>query len=152
MYGRNRFFFIAACMALLSVAMLFIAPVISKSLVHHSDCVSSAITTAMPEHHGMAMSGMHHDMAMPEHCEQNLTMVYPMMAGHAMSPMEEIACGYCHLLIHLPFVQFVLTIMLWLMLLCVHLSLPLQAIFSPIFRAWAPQRARAPPAAFLSAN
>lgn len=130
-------------MALLSVAMLFIAPVISKSLVHHSDCVSSAITTAMPEHHGMAMSGMHHDMAMPEHCEQNLTMVHPMMAGHAMSPMEEIACGYCHLLIHLPFVQFVLTIMLWLMLLCVHLSLPLQAIFSPIFRAWAPQRARA---------
>lgn len=108
--------------------MLFIAPVISKSLVHHSDCVSSAITTAMPEHHGMAMSGMHHDMAMPEHCEQNLTMVHPMMAGHAMSPMEEIACGYCHLLIHLPFVQFVLTIMLWLMLLCVHLSLPLQAI------------------------
>lgn len=75
-------------------------------------------------------------MAMPEHCEQNLTMVHPMMAGHAMSPMEEIACGYCHLLIHLPFVQFVLTIMLWLMLLCVHLSLPLQAIFSPIFRAW----------------
>ncbi|EPY4558338.1 MULTISPECIES: DUF2946 domain-containing protein [Klebsiella pneumoniae complex] len=139
-------------MALLSVAMLFIAPVISKSLVHHSDCVSSAITTAMPEHHGMAMPGMHHDMAMPEHCEQNLTMVHPMMAGHAMSPMEEIACGYCHLLIHLPFVQFVLTIMLWLMLLCVHLSLPLQAIFSPIFRAWAPQRARAPPAAFLSAN
>ncbi|STU51427.1 Uncharacterised protein [Klebsiella pneumoniae] len=49
-------------------------------------------------------------MAMPEHCEQNLTMVHPMMAGHAMSPMEEIACGYCHLLIHLPFVQFVLTI------------------------------------------
>ncbi|MGQ9438294.1 hypothetical protein ACUUZZ_27640, partial [Klebsiella pneumoniae] len=44
-------------MALLSVAMLFIAPVISKSLVHHSDCVSSAITTAMPEHHGMAMEG-----------------------------------------------------------------------------------------------
>ena len=115
--------------------MLFIAPVISKSLVHHSDCVNSAITTAMPEH-----------------CEKNHTMIHPMMAGHAMSPMEEIACGYCHLLIHLPFVQFVLTIMLWLMLLCVHLSLPLQAIFSPIFRAWTPQRARAPPAVFLSAN
>ncbi|STV85522.1 Uncharacterised protein [Klebsiella michiganensis] len=80
----------------------------------------------------MAMSGMHHDMAMPEHCEQNLTMVYPMMAGHAMSPMEEIACGYCHLLIHLPFVQFVLTIMLWLMLLCVHLSLLYRPFFSPI--------------------
>ncbi|VEC05046.1 TonB-dependent copper receptor (plasmid) [Klebsiella pneumoniae] len=49
-----------------------------------------------------------------------------------MSPMEEIACGYCQLLIHLPFVQFVLTVMLWLMLLSVRLSLPLQAIPSPI--------------------
>ena len=152
MCGRNRFFFITACMALLSVAMLFIAPVISKSLVHHSDCVSSAITTAMPEHHGMAMSGMHHDMAMPEHCEQNLTMVHSMIAGHAMSPMEEIACGYCHLLIHLPFVQFVLTIMLWLMLLCVRIRFLLPAILCPIFRAWIPQRARAPPAVFLSAK
>ncbi|WP_414163577.1 DUF2946 domain-containing protein [Superficieibacter sp. BNK-5] len=139
-------------MALLSVAMLFVAPVISKSLAHHSDCVNSAITTAMPEHHGMAMSGMHHDVAMPELCEQNLTMVHRMMAGQAMSPMEEIACGYCQLLIHLPFVQFVLTVMLWLMLLCVRIPLPLLAILSPIFRAWAPQRARAPPAVFLSAN
>lgn len=91
-------------------------------------------------------------MAMPEHCEQNLTMVHRMMAEHAMSPMEEIACGYCQLLIHLPFVQLVLMVMLWLILLCVRLSLQLQAIFSPIFRAWAPQRARAPPAVFLSEN
>lgn len=91
-------------------------------------------------------------MAKPVHCEQNLTMVHRMMAGHVMSPMEEIACGYCQLLIHLPFVQFVLTVMLWLMLLCVRQFLPLQAILSPIFRAWTPQRARAPPAVFLSAN
>ncbi|EAO6748136.1 TPA: DUF2946 domain-containing protein [Salmonella enterica subsp. enterica serovar Saintpaul] len=139
-------------MALLSVAMLFVAPVISKSLAHHSDCVNPAIMTAMPDHHGMTMSGMHHDMAMPEHCEQNLPVVHRMMPGHAMSPMEEIACGYCQLLIHLPFVQFVLTVMLWLILLCVRLPLPLPAILSPIFRAWTPQRARAPPAFFLSAK
>lgn len=100
----------------------------------------------------MAMSGMHHGMATPEHCEQNLTMVHSMMAEHAMSPMEEIACGYCQLLIHLPFVQFVLTVMLWLMLLCVRTPLPLLAILSPISRAWTPQRARAPPASFFSAN
>lgn len=91
-------------------------------------------------------------MAMPEHCEQNVTMVHSMMAGHAMSPMEEIACGYCQLLIHLPFVQFVLNVLLWMMILSVHIPLPLLAILSPIFRAWAPQRARAPPAAFLTAN
>lgn len=75
-----------------------------------------------------------------------------MMAGQGMSPMEEIACGYCQLLIHLPFVQFVLTVMLWLILLCTHLSLPLPAILAPIFRPWSPQRARAPPAVYLSAN
>lgn len=91
-------------------------------------------------------------MVMPEQYEQNFIMVHCMMAGHAMSPMEEIACGYCHLLIHLPFVQFVLAVIFWLILLCVRLSLPLQALFSPIFRAWTPQCARAPPAAFLSAN
>ncbi len=139
-------------MALLSVAMLFIAPVISKSLAHHSGCVNSAISTTMPEHRGMTMSEMHHDMAMPDHCEQNFIMVHRMMPGHAMSPMEEIACGYCQLLIHLPFVQFVLKVMLWLMLLCVRIPLPLLVILSPIFRAWTPQRARAPPASFLSAN
>lgn len=137
--------------------MLFVAPVISKSLAHHSDCLKSATTTAMPDHHGpdphgMAMSGMLHDMAIAEPCEKNLTMVHRMMSGQAMSPMEEIACGYCQLLIHLPFVQFVLTVMLWLMLLCVHLSLPLLVILSPIFRTWTPLRARAPPAVFLSAN
>lgn len=139
-------------MALFSVAMLFVAPVISKSLAHHSDCLASATTMTMPDHHGMAMSGMHHNMTMPEHCEQNLTMGHRMMAGQAMSPMEEIACGYCQLLIHLPFIQFVLTVMLWLMLLCAHLSLPLLAILSPIFCPWAPQRARAPPSVYLSAN
>ncbi|EMM3404254.1 DUF2946 domain-containing protein [Klebsiella michiganensis] len=139
-------------MALLSVAMLFVAPVISKSLAHHSYCLKSVTTTAIHDHQDMAMSGMHHNMAMPEHCEQNVTMVHSMMAGHAMSPMEEIACGYCQLLIHLPFVQFVLNVLLWMMILCVHIPLPLLAILSPIFRAWAPQRARAPPAAFLTAN
>lgn len=136
-------------MALLSVAMLFVAPVISKSLTHHAGFVNSTITKAMTDNHGMAMSGMHQDMPVPELCEQNLTMTHPMMAGQAMSPMEEIACGYCQLLIHLPFVQFVLTVMLWLMLICVRLYLPLQVILSPIFRAWTPQRARAPPAVFL---
>ncbi len=109
------------------------------------------MTTAMPDHHGMTMSEMHHDMAMPEHCDQHLMMVHPMMSGQAMSPMEEIACGYCQLLIHLPFVPFVLMVMIWLMLLCVRQSLPLPVILSPIFRAWTPQRARAPPAVFHSA-
>lgn len=98
------------------------------------------------------MSGMHHSTAMPDHCEANLTMVHRMMSGNAMSPMEEIACGYCQLLIHLPFILFVLTALLWLMLLCVRLSPPLRTIFTPIFRAWTPQRARAPPAVFLTAN
>ncbi|MEB6377634.1 DUF2946 domain-containing protein [Leclercia adecarboxylata] len=130
--------------------MLFVAPVISKSLVHQPACPPSVTTITMSDHHGMAMSDMHHNMAMAEPCEQNFTLVHRLMAGSAMSPMEEIACGYCQLLIHLPFVPLVLTGLLWLVILCARIPLSLPAILSPVFRAWAPQRARAPPAASVN--
>ena len=136
--------------------MLFIAPVVSKSLAHQTVCQRTTATTvmSMPDtDRGMAinMSEMHHDMVTPAGCEKAAAMEHQMRSGKAMSPMEEIACGYCQLLIHLPFVEFLLTVLLWLMLLCTRRAPVLQIIFTPIFRAWAPQRARAPPSAFLSA-
>lgn len=65
-----------------------------------------------------------------------------------MSPMEEIACGYCQLLIHLPFILFALIFLLWLLL---HFIIPVFAtalFFATLLRPWKPQRARAPPAVF----
>ncbi|MGE0969936.1 DUF2946 domain-containing protein [Klebsiella sp. WOUb02] len=80
--------YIAAWLALFSIAMLFVAPVISKSISHRASC----------EHHNVAamnMSDMHHGMMMAEPCRTMSDMDQRMMSGQAMSPVEEIACGYC---------------------------------------------------------
>lgn len=115
--------------------MLFVAPVISKSIARQAACQHSSAISSMP---------------MPTRCEETAAMDHQMMSGQAMSPMEEIACGYCQLLVHLPFVQLMLAMLLWLLLLFV-VSTPLIPIAcAPIFRAWTPQRARAPPAVFLA--
>ncbi|HBZ7326272.1 DUF2946 domain-containing protein [Klebsiella michiganensis] len=150
MYRRSRFRFIATWLALLSVAMLFIAPVISKTLAHRTACQQSVSATKTHHDVPMTMPEMHHSMVKPGHCQPHHEMPHLMMPGQAMSPMEEIACGYCQLLIHMPFVQLMLTVLLVLMLLCIRKTSPLRVNFSPIFRVWAPQRARAPPAVFLS--
>lgn len=88
---------------------------------------------------------MHHSMVMKDSCQMMSDRDHRMMSGQAMSPVEEIACGYCQLLIHLPFVLNVVTALLWLMLLYVQRSPVLYAVFLPVIRIWAPQCARAPP-------
>ncbi|ENC9770192.1 TPA: DUF2946 domain-containing protein [Citrobacter koseri] len=142
MHGRTRINRITAWLALFAVAMLFIAPVISKSIARQADCEHSS--------HSMVMmsSGSHHDMAASVPCEPSLSVAHQMMSGKAMSPVEEIVCGYCQLLVHLPFVQFALVFLLWLLLLFVICCSVRPLHLSVIFRPWAPQRARAPPAVF----
>lgn len=140
---REPFFRIAAWLALLSIAMLFVAPLISKSLAHHETC--------QHEMFSMIMSGMQHDMPMAEHCHGDAGMNQRMLSGHGMSPVEEIACGYCQLLIHLPFDLLILAVLILLILLLFCSPLPQQPPFFPLFRAWTPQRARAPPAVFIFA-
>ncbi|MEX0566129.1 DUF2946 family protein [Raoultella terrigena] len=142
MHERTRTYPIAAWLALLAIAMLFVAPVVSKSIARQAACRHFSAASSMP------MPGMHHDMPMAAHCAERAAMDHQVMSGQAMSPMEEIACGYCQLLVHLPFVQLLLAMLLWLLLLFV-VSTPLIPIAcAPIFRAWAPQRARAPPCCF----
>lgn len=135
---------IAAWLALISIAMLFVVPVISKSISHRT----------FYEHHNvtvMNMSDMHHSMMMSESCQTMSDADHRMISGQAMSPMEEIACGYCQLLIHLPFVLVVLTTLLWLLLLLVQRSPVPHAVFLPVLRTCPPQQARAPPAVFFAA-
>lgn len=141
--GRTRFNRIAAWLALVAVAMLFVAPVISKSLAHQAAC-------AMP-HHAMSMPAaqMHHDMPMSVSCENTTPMFHLMSSGHAMSPMEEIACGYCQLIIHLPFVLFALALLLWLLFVSVMGTFQRPPVRARLLRPWYPQCARAPPAAVL---
>lgn len=131
-----------------AVMMLFIAPWISKSMMHHTDCAhpdaSMQTTQSM-------MHDSHHDMPVLATCPPMtaLSMMF-MTPEQVMSPMEEIACGYCQLLIHLPFILFALAVLLWLLLHFVIRLFATPLICLTLFRPWEPQRARAPPAVFHS--
>ncbi|MEH0834560.1 DUF2946 domain-containing protein [Pectobacterium cacticida] len=144
MHERTRTYFIASWLALLAIAMLFVAPVISKAITRQTAACqpSSAIVS-------MHTPDKHHAMMGALPCEGTFSQVHQMMPGHAMSPMEEIACGYCQLLVHLPFVQLILAVLLWLLLRFIIRFRLIPIVCTPIYRAWSPQRARAPPAAFL---
>lgn len=142
MYARGFFCRIGSWLALFAVAMLFIAPVISTSLKAALACPSPPAMMAMPP--------MHHDMPAPTRCEQPMAaMPHLLMPTTGMSPMEEMACGYCQLLIHLPFVAFIFAVVLWQLGVRCRFVPFVSRYYPLIFRPWSPQRARAPPLPFL---
>ncbi|SPY78394.1 DUF2946 domain-containing protein [Providencia rustigianii] len=129
----------AAYLALLAVAMLFIAPLISKSMEQMNSCAESH--GAMAEH---SMS-QHHDMPLSEHCEQGGAMNHMLMVSVGQSPMEDIACGYCQLLVNFPFlILFVAAIIRQLATLTLFIPYE-RCIQLWVFRLWSLRLARAPP-------
>ena len=108
-----------AWLGLFAMLLLFIAPVISKSLehsrgsampmmMHHSGMMMMA---EIPSASGEQMDDMgemshHHSMttdAMPHNDDmQHATSPAKPAKFHSMSMMDDSACGYCVLLIHLP--------------------------------------------------
>ena len=82
----------AAWLGLIAILLLFIAPVISKSLT-----TSPARHAMMMENHQLA--DHHSDSAMAEMSPQQHAR---MMVHHPLSMMDDSACGYCVLLAHLP--------------------------------------------------
>lgn len=92
----------AAWLGLLAILLLFVAPVISKSLAQLRG------TEEPMMHHHMSMDAgemmAHHAMSPGE---------MPMPADHhPMSMMDDNACGYCVLLAHLPLLLTAL-LLLW---------------------------------------
>nr|WP_275670523.1 DUF2946 domain-containing protein [Photorhabdus khanii] len=91
--SRSR---LSACLGIFAILMLFIAPVISRSLEHarvgesHSDIASASPGT---NHHDGMQMGMH--------------------AGNGMSMLDDIACGYCVFLIHVPLLDLANTPLFW---------------------------------------
>ncbi|ENU9622376.1 TPA: DUF2946 domain-containing protein [Enterobacter hormaechei subsp. hoffmannii] len=144
-------------LALLAILMLFVAPVISKSLEHQraSQPCSAAITTThndMPDtaamHH--AMPGMEHDLhsSLDSACAVSQSMSHHLASNPGSSPMEDIACGYCQLLIHLPLIQTVFIPFIWLILLVSQAPF-LPVIVSPLLSAcYSKCQPRAPPSLF----
>ncbi|QQA77505.1 DUF2946 domain-containing protein [Pectobacterium parmentieri] len=130
---------VAAWLAIFSMMMLFIAPLISKSLVQLSACQVSA--------HAMPMSQQHHGAHEHDACHHGGTPHNLMMSSVGLAPMEDIACGYCQLLVHLPLILSVVLPLLWL-LLSAHRPTHFPDFVCPtLFRPYCSQRARAPPEA-----
>ncbi|WP_340614419.1 DUF2946 domain-containing protein [Xenorhabdus thailandensis] len=118
-----------AIIALLAILMLFIAPVVSKTLEHHREEIKSEINhcvfvSDMPSTHTMNHHGVDH--------------------VH-MGIMDDIACGYCQLLINLPllaggFIPFIL------LTLIVFRAPPILRFFGPVIRLfYGESQPRAPP-------
>lgn len=81
----------AAWLGLFAILLLFIAPVISKSL-EQSPARHAAMMMSMP---GMAMDDMPMMEMTPDQHDR-------MLQHHPVSLMDDSACGYCVLLAHLP--------------------------------------------------
>ncbi|MGG4607792.1 DUF2946 domain-containing protein [Providencia sp. Me31A] len=144
MHLRTSIRQLAAYLALLAVAMLFIAPLISKSMGQMEHCISPNSTI---EHSSMAGHSMHSHQGMPMHeeCEDGRAVGHMLMTGVGQSPMEDIACGYCQLLIHFPFlILFIATVIRQLTTLT--LIIPFERYVQTwFFRSWSLHFARAPP-------
>ncbi|MCW2476758.1 DUF2946 domain-containing protein [Candidatus Symbiopectobacterium sp. NZEC151] len=97
----------AACLALLAVLLLFVAPVISKG---------RAERMPLPQTHEMAMN--HHSTAPAAHDHA------------AMMQQQGFACGYCELLVHVPFVVGLFIPMVWLTVLLARAP-PLPRVLPP---------------------
>ncbi|MDX7992074.1 DUF2946 domain-containing protein [Xenorhabdus sp. psl] len=121
--------------------MLFIAPMISKTLEHHREDIKSETSHCMP------MSDMqesdnnsHHQVSASSHSMNHHG------ADHIlMGLMDDIACGYCQLLINLPllagsFVPFIL------LMLVISKAPPAPRFSGPIIqRFYGESQPRAPP-------
>lgn len=119
--------------------MLFVAPLVSKSMVHMTTCTEMQSEVADPSMH------LHHSMPMPEGCDASTPMNHMMMTGIGQSPMEDIACGYCQLLIHFPFLILFVAVVIR-QLATLTLIIPFTSCIRVwLFRPWSQQPARAPP-------
>ncbi|WP_428945086.1 DUF2946 family protein [Pantoea sp. FN060301] len=111
----------AAWLGLVAIMMLFIAPVISKSLASaHGDRFMVDMQHVMPveseSHHSnqdMSGDGAHPAPVAGQHSHADVGSMSAMpgmsaaeharmMAHHPMSMMDDSACGYCVLLAHMP--------------------------------------------------
>ncbi len=108
-----------AWLGILAILMLFIAPVVSKSLVAEgaqhvmmSGMVMSNMDMPESEMAGMDMSD--HE-ASATHCQKPTCHSAPQDIAKMMmfGDMSDAACGYCVLLVHLPMLDLQAMPMLW---------------------------------------
>lgn len=114
---NHRHLYFPAWLGIAAILMLFIAPVVSKSLA-----------SAGVLHSGMSMPGMDmslmdmsaDEMSVPlsiekgAHVESHSAMPsHNMGVGMMPGEMSDAACGYCVLLVHLPLLHMLVLALLW---------------------------------------
>ncbi|OFC63572.1 DUF2946 domain-containing protein [Candidatus Erwinia dacicola] len=103
-----------ALIAILAVLLLFIAPDVSKTLESYRTSADSEMST----HHPAEM--MMDDMPMPAMSGHAAMIMHAGSAEamhHDMGRMDEFACGYCQLLVHMPLLLCLFIVFFWLMCL-----------------------------------
>ncbi|EPC4490331.1 DUF2946 domain-containing protein [Serratia liquefaciens] len=98
-----------ASLGIFAILMLFIAPVISRSLEHAR--VGQSETVAMTDC-GMDMSAHGHHPP-PEPGAQSMTMTMQTGSHNMAMMMDDSACGYCVLLIHVPLLDLASSPLFW---------------------------------------
>lgn len=125
-----------ALIAILAILLLFIAPDISQSLMHRQspDGMTEAMHDMSAMHDDMNMQSMTTDDISSNHSSVNdlnnatqhamnplqshaMSMNMGMGMGMGMGMMDEFACGYCQLLVHVPMLMWLFVPVLLLMLL-----------------------------------
>lgn len=120
--------------AIMAILMLFIAPEVSKTLAKWRAANSADVQHGGMSHdasmaHGMAMPGMmamSHEAAQPHHANtanenhhkhqgtgDSNTPQHP--AGTMQATLDDLACGYCELLVHFPLIVWLFVPLIWLL-------------------------------------
>lgn len=140
---------LTACTAILAVLLLFLAPVVSKSLMTQQGMISTSsaavVSVSTPEINDPAMEQMA-NMADMHHMPPAATPAFPgEQDHHSMTMGDDSACGYCQLLIHVPLMLWLFVPLLWLMMLVARI-LRSPPVLSPLIQRWSfRQRPRGPP-------
>ena len=129
---------LAAVFAVLSILLLFIAPLISQSLyLSHSSHYSQTEQRCNDDTMGneeMAGAMMSHSMS----AEKN---------DHIVLPASGMLCGYCELLAHFPFFAWIAAAILWLLSALSLTPPPLPYRTIVLTPCYLPQLSRGPPRA-----
>lgn len=123
----------AAWLALFSILLILVAPLISVSLQHDSM---------------NAMAGMHHEMSMPmpdHHQMSHAQMRHHEIPSQSMPLDHAQACGYCVLLAHVPGLIFLVAMLLLGRVLRLRLAPGRQKVLHWHFFPWLWPDTRAPP-------
>ncbi|WP_051124059.1 DUF2946 domain-containing protein [Dickeya sp. DW 0440] len=138
---------LTASIAILAVLLLFVAPVVSKYLMHHQMMVHEMMVEKRVD--GGLSEAVSHQHSMPDmegmsHMQMDLTAQSESQSQSAFMP-EGIACGYCDLLIHVPMMLWEFIPLIWLLLMLCDQPVALPVILRLPRRFMRSHHPRAPP-------